>query len=326
MKKAFILAILLVLIAEIIISIPLLLYTPAGKNIYGYFNPTPTATPNPILTASGTPPAFKSSIAYLLDNDTGRTLVDIQGEKRVPMASTTKIMTAIIALQETQPDEIVTVQQDAVNEVKKNFGSSANLVAGEKIRMIDMLYALMLPSGDDAAIAIADTISGSPQAFVTVMNTYAQKLGLRDTHYINPDGLTYYTANTHQPEPGHYTTAHDLALLASYAMKNTMFQQIVKTQTYTIPKTSDHNAHTWQNTDELIQDYPGVMGIKTGYTIEAGYCLVFEATDVKHNLIGVVLDSQAPEDRFTDAESMLTWGFGLPLRPPPTPVPTKAGQ
>jgi D-alanyl-D-alanine carboxypeptidase len=326
MKKSLVLAILLVLLAEIIISLPLLIFTPAGPSIYGYLHPTPTPTPQPILTPRGTPPALKSSIGYLLDNETMRPLIDIQSEKRVPMASTTKIMTALIALEKAQPDELVTVKQDAVDEVNKNQGSNAALAVGEKIRMIDMLYALMLPSGDDAAIAIADTISGSPQAFVTVMNNYAKKIGLKDTHYINPDGLTYYTEPGHKPNPNHYTTAHDLALLTHDAMQNPMFDQIVKTQTYAIPQTSEHNSHTWVNTDDLIQEYPGVMGIKTGYTVEAGYCLVFAATNGKHDLIGVVLDGQAPTDRFTDAQTMLTWGFNLPLLPPPTPTPTKTGK
>lgn len=326
MKKSLVLAILLVLLGEIILSLPLLIFTPAGTVIYGYLRPTPTPTPQPILTPRGTPPAIKSSIGYLLDNETMRLLIDIQGEKRVPMASTTKIMTAIIALEKAQPDELVTVKQDAINEVNNNFGSNAALRVGEKIRMIDMLYALMLPSGDDAAIAIADTMSGSPQAFVTVMNNYAKKLGMKDTHYINPDGLTYYTDPGHKPNPDHYTTAHDLALLTHYAMQNPMFEQIVKTQRYVLPKTTDHNSHSWENTDDLIQEYPGVMGIKTGYTVEAGYCLVFAATNGKHDLIGVVLNGQEATDRFSDAQAMLTWGFNLPLLPPPTPTPTRTSK
>ena len=320
MKKSIIPAILIVLLVELVIVTPIVFLTPAGSAFTGYVNgslhPTPTPTPQPILTPRGNPPTINSKIGYLLDNQTMKTLIDIQGEKRVPMASTTKIMTAVIALEQAPQNETVTVGQDAVTEVIKNEGSNANLVAGEKIRMIDMLYALMLPSGDDAAIAIADTISGSSQKFVTLMNSYAKKLGLKDTHYINPDGLTYYTDPGHKADTNHYTTAHDLALLTHYAMQNPLFEQIVKTQTYTIPKTADHNSHVWTNTDNLIEEYPGVMGIKTGYTVEAGYCLVFAATDGKHELIGVVLDGAQEDDRFTDAETMLTWGFGLPLLPP----------
>ncbi len=326
-KRTVIAIVLIVLAFEIILTLPVLLFTPAGKQVYGYLNPTPTPptptpTPLPILTPQSPPPATKSTIAYLLDNDTDRALMDVQGNKRVPMASTTKIMTAVIALEKAQPDDIVTVKQDAIDEVTKNMGSNANLVVGEKIRMIDMLYALMLPSGDDAAIVIADTISGSSKAFVPLMNTYAKRLGLKNTHYINPDGLTYYDQPGQKPDPNHYSTAEDLAKLTRYAMKNPMFEQIVKTQTYVIPQTPDHQAHTWVNTDNLLQEYPGVMGIKTGYTVEAGYCLVFEATNGHHTLIGVVLDGQDPDDRFADAQTMLTWGFHLPLQPPPTPTPT----
>jgi D-alanyl-D-alanine carboxypeptidase (penicillin-binding protein 5/6) len=328
-KRSVIAVVLMVLAVELILTIPVLLLTPAGSAVYSYLHPippTPTPTPQPILTPQGTPPTTASAIAYLLDNDTNHVLMNVQGTKRVPMASTTKIMTAVIALEKAKPDDIITVKEDAITEVVKNMGSNANLVAGEKIRMIDMLYALMLPSGDDAAITIADTISGSSQAFVTVMNTYAKKLGLKNTHYINPDGLTYYDQPGQKPDPNHYSTAEDLAKLTRYAMKNPMFEQIVKTQTYVIPQTADHNAHTWTNTDDLIQEYPGVIGIKTGHTVEAGYCLVFAATNGQHTLIGVVLDGQNPNDRFTDAQAMLTWGFNLPLRPPPMPAPTPTKQ
>ncbi len=157
--------------------------TPVGTRVLSSFG-TPTPTPKPILTIQGTPPAVGAKAAYLLDADTGHVLVNINGQQRLPMASTTKIMTALIALQTADLQQVVTVKQDAVDEVKKNQGSSAFLVVGDKIRMVDLLYALMLPSGDDAAITIADGIAGSPAKFVDIMNQYAQRMHLEtDTLY-----------------------------------------------------------------------------------------------------------------------------------------------
>ncbi|GCF09432.1 hypothetical protein KDI_29960 [Dictyobacter arantiisoli] len=302
--------------------------TPLGGKMVTTINPpppTPTPTPLPVLSALGsTPPTLKSPIAYLLDVDTNDTLLSIRGTEQVPMASTTKIMTAVIALEKSDPNQIVTVRNDAVKEVTENFGSSAGLKAGDKVRMIDLLYGLLLPSGDDAAIAIADAISGSPTNFTKVMNDYTHKLHLTHTHYINPDGLTYYDyGKNKQADPNEYSTAADLAQLARYAMRNPRFAQIVQIQHYVLPATADHQAYNWDTTDELLALYPGIIGIKTGYTLEAGSCLVFAARDGKHTLIGVLLQGKAKEDRFTDAPLLLDWGFALPMREP-TPTPTLA--
>ncbi|HYX48795.1 MAG TPA: serine hydrolase, partial [Ktedonobacteraceae bacterium] len=211
-----------------IILVPIFTFTPIGKSFFNGstltptptfipFTPTPTPKPTPILTAKGTPPAITGSEAILLDNDTGHILYESNGEKPVPMASTTKIMTALIAIQVGDLNSLVTVHKDAVNEVILNDGSGANLHAGDQLTLRDLLYGLMLPSGDDAAIAIADTVGGSPSNFVNMMNLFAYRLHLFQTHFINPDGLTYYDANR-QPIPGHYTTPYDLVRLASYAM------------------------------------------------------------------------------------------------------------
>ncbi|MBV9259655.1 MAG: D-alanyl-D-alanine carboxypeptidase [Ktedonobacteraceae bacterium] len=314
-----ILAIILLLFATVLlIGVGALLsITPVGAHVLSSFGP-PTPTPVPILTVQGTPPAIGAKAAYLLDADTGHTLVNINGQQRLPMASTTKIMTALITLQTADLNQVVTIKQDAINEVKKNQGSSAQLVVGDKIRLADLLYALMLPSGDDAAITIADTVAGSSVQFVDMMNQYAQRLHLRQTHYINPDGLTYMTVQG-KPDPNHYTSAADLAQLTRIALSNPLFAQIVQLQEYKLPATAYHHAYDWMTTDTLLSRYPGAIGVKTGFTPEAGYCLVFSATDGEHHLIGVVLNDSAtdPNVRFTDARKLLDWGFALPLRPPP---------
>jgi D-alanyl-D-alanine carboxypeptidase (penicillin-binding protein 5/6) len=246
--------------------------------------------------------------------DTGHVLADIHGEQPLPMASTTKIMTALIAIQTANLDQFVTIGQDAYDEVHLRDGSSAQLVVGDQLTLKDLLYGLMLPSGDDAAIAIADALAGSPENFVQRMNLFAYRLHLFQTHYLDPDGLTIYTANG--PDPDHYSTAADLTRLARYAMSIPLFAQIVKTPLYTVAATALHHAYHWTTTNTLLEAYPGATGIKTGYTVEAGYCLVFSATRNDHHLIGTVLDDTDDAHRFNDAKALLDWGFSLPLLPP----------
>ncbi len=313
-----VLAIILLLLAlSIGIAAPILALTPLGTHILQNFSPTPTPRPSPILTVRGTPPPVSAKAVYLLDADTGHVLDDFNGEQRLPMASTTKIMTALIAIETANLDQIVTIHRDAIDEVQKHSGSTAFLVVGDQIRLKDLLYGLMLPSGDDAAIAIADAVSGSPAQFVQVMNNYAHKLHLTQTHYINPDGLTYMTPQG-QPDTNQYMSAADLAHLTRYALSNPLFAQIVELQHYVLAPTAVHHAYTWDSIDTLLSIYPGATGVKTGYTNEAGYCLVFSATSAGHHLVGVVLHESSSDQRFADAKTLLDWGFNLPLLPPPT--------
>lgn len=317
-------SVLLLLAICLLILIPIMAFTPVGRRVLPFLAPSPTPTPQPVLTPKGPPPAIDSATAYyLLDADSGNTLANLNGQKRLPMASTTKIMTAIISIEKGNLDQVVTVRQDAVDEVKKNEGSSAQLVVGDKIQLKDLLYGLMLPSGDDAAIAIADAIAGSPPKFVNLMNAYARQLHLTQTHYSNVDGLTYLTPQG-KPDPNLYTSAADLARLTHYALSNSLFAQIVQLQQYVLPATSTHHAYVWDTTDTLLGIYAGATGVKTGYTVEAGYCFVFAATSGGHHLIGVLLhdSDKNPDQRFTDAKTLLNWGFSLPVLPPPTPTAT----
>ena len=254
--------------------------------------------------------------------------MDVNGEQRLPMASTTKIMTTLLVLEKGNLNQLVTIREDAIKEVIDNQASTANLVVGDQIRMLDLLYGLMLPSGNDAAIAIADAMSGSVPAFVEQMNNYAHKLKLNNTHFISPNGLTSLLANG-TPNPNHYTTAADLAKLTRYAMQTPLFEQIVRLQEYELPTTVAHHSYHWVTTNKFLSTYPGATGVKTGYTVEAGYCLVFAARRNGHSLIGVLLhdgDSDTEADRrFTDAATVLDWGFQLPLLPPtPSVTPQSA--
>lgn len=343
MGRRILALVLLIVGLGIAIMTPVLAFTPVGSNLANNLfpapptptptpipplpSPTPTPPPKPILTVEGTPPTVHAKSAYLLDADTGHTLDDFNGEVPLPMASTTKIMTAIIAIQAGNLDRLVTIHQDAPDEVNLNSGSTAQLKVNDQIPLRYLLYGLLLPSGDDAAIAIADAVAGSPTNFVNIMNITAYRLHLFQTHYINPDGLTYKDASG-QPLPGNYTTTYDLIRLAQYAMKLPLFAAIVKLSRYVLPANAVHHAYTWISTNDLLSPppdtagaaytYTGATGIKTGYTNEAGYCLVFSATRAGHNLIGIVLFSSNTDyyQRFRDAKTLLNWGFGLPLKVP----------
>ena len=315
MKRLILATILLFLAVELALAAPVLAFTPFGTRLLQDLVPPPTPSPTPILTVRGTPPAMSAQAAYLLDADTGHVLVDVQGDHRLPMASTTKIMTALIAIQTADLSQIVTIRQDAINEVQAHNGSSANLVVGDQIRLKDLLYGLMLPSGDDAAITIADAVGGTTSKFVQAMNQFARRLHLTQTHYINPDGLTYLTPQG-KPDPNQYTTAADLAHLARTAMANPFFAQLVELQHYILPASAVHHAYTWNSINTLLSTYPGATGIKTGFTVEAGYCLVFAATNGGHHLIGALMHEPDANQRFADASTLLDWGFALPLEPP----------
>jgi D-alanyl-D-alanine carboxypeptidase (penicillin-binding protein 5/6) len=259
------------------------------------------------LTQHGPPPITSAFTAYLVDADTSRVLTDSNGEKPLPMASTTKIMTALIAIQTGDLDQLVTIKQDAYDEVHLYDGSSANLVVGDQLPLHDLIYGLMLPSGDDAAIAIADALAQTPANFVRRMNLFALRLHLFQTHYTNPDGLTPDGTTN----PDHYTTAADLVHLTNYAMTLPLFRQVVQTQHYGVAPTAQAHAYTWDNTNKLLQIYPGASGTKTGSTQEAGYCLVFSATHANHHLVGVLLHDIDSDQRFHDAVALLNWGFGI---------------
>jgi len=281
--------------------------------IYPYPSlPMPKTAVKMMLVPVSSAPAVNATAAYLLDTNSMHILFAKDANAQLPMASTSKIMTAIIALEKTKPSSLVTVKEDAITEVQANGGSSADLVAGDIIPMDDLLYGLLLPSGDDAAIAIADSISGSPTNFAVLMNQYAKKLGLTHTHYINPDGLTYQLSNGKLSY--NYTSAADLADLMQYAMRNPAFAEIVNRQVFTLSAGNGHHAYTWNTTDDLLAEYPGATGGKTGFTSEAGYCLVFTAERNGHHLIGVLLNDSTTDisERFLEAEKLLNWGFSLP--------------
>jgi D-alanyl-D-alanine carboxypeptidase (penicillin-binding protein 5/6) len=266
-----------------------------------------TPTPLPILTVQGPTPTIAASAAYLFDADTGHILTDINGEKPLPMASTTKIMTALIAIQTADLNQLVPIKQDAYDRIYIDGGSGAYLIVGDQLSLKDLLYGLLLPSGDDAAIAITDALGGT-DAFIKRMNLFAYRLHLFQTHYTTVDGLTN--------NESHYSTAYDLAQLAQYAMRIPLFAQIVQTPEYTLAATTQHHSYDWVTTNTLLTTYLGMLGIKTGHTDAAGWCMVFAARRAGHELIGAILDSPTMSQRDQDVTTLLNWGFSLPLLPP----------
>jgi D-alanyl-D-alanine carboxypeptidase len=246
----------------------------------------------PVRPAESTPPpAVSAKAVAVIDGETGRLLYDVGGHERRSPASTTKIMTAILALENADENMETVSQVDG----SRMIGSSVmGLRPGVSITMRDLLYGLMLPSGNDAAVEIARNIDGDNAAFVQRMNDKAAAIGLDNTHFVNPHGLD---------NPDHYSTAYDLAMLGRYSMGNEEFRRIVGTTDYQLAPPSSYGLH---NGNSLLAKYPGADGIKIGWTDAAGWTLVGSAERDGHRVFVTVLDSQ---DRDADAAALLDWAF-----------------
>lgn len=245
------------------------------------------------VAAAALPPQVSAEAAVLMVADTKQMLFEKKPYGIMYPASTTKIMTLITALEKGDPNSIVTVSTRAA----ACEGSSLELHTGDKLTLLNAETGMMLVSGNDAAEAIAERVAGSIPAFVDMMNANADKIKTKNTHFSNPHGL---------PDPvNHYTTAYDLALIAAYAMQNPDFVKIVSTQEYDVNFLNRNPAHV-TNTNKLLKNYPGINGIKTGYTHDAGDCLVAGAKRNGVQLIAVVLND---DYRWNDATKLLDYGF-----------------
>ena len=208
------------------------------------------------------------------------------------MASTTKIMTAIIVVENSNLDDVIEVSAKAAG----TGGSRLGLKKGDEISMRDLLYGLMLRSGNDAAVAIAEHISGNLESFADLMNAKANELNLKDTHFVTPHGLD---------NPEHYTTAYELAKIADYALKNKVIASVVATKYYTI----NINGYPKDlcNTNELLGNVNGVNGVKTGFTNNAGRCLVTSINRNGFNIITVVIQADTKKDRTKDSINLIEY-------------------
>jgi len=245
-----------------------------------------------------TPPEYglTAKSAILIEASTGRVIFEKNADAREYPASMTKMMTTILSLEMTRPDDIVHIS----NEAAAVDGSSLYLEKGDIMRMDELRQGMMLVSGNDAAVAIADAISGNVPAFVALMNKKAQEIGAVNTHFVNPNGL---------PNPQHYSTARDIAKIAAYCYRNKDFRQIVNTKEKAIHWISPNKTVTFDNTNHLLWTYSYANGIKTGYTDDAGGCLAASATVNGVTLIAVVMHTEDAADRFTAARELLDYGF-----------------
>lgn len=235
--------------------------------------------------------SISAKSAILIEQSSGKVLFEKNADERLLMASTTKIMTALVALENADPEAIVEIPTEAVGVE----GSSVYLKAGEKLRLSELLYALMLESANDAAVAIAVSVSGSVDSFVEAMNATAARLKLYDTHFENPHGLD---------SREHYTSARDLARLAAYALELPSFRQLVSSESFTV-ESGDHTRYL-HNHNRLLREYDGAIGVKTGFTKASGRCLVSAATRDNMTLIAVTIS--APND-WQEHRSLLDYGF-----------------
>lgn len=215
----------------------------------------------------------------VMEVSSGRMLFSCNENKKLPMASTTKILTAAIIIEDCSLDGIVEVPMEAAG----TEGSSVYLKTGEKYTVRQLLYGLMLRSGNDCAVTLALYHSGSIEAFADAMNDRAKRWGAENSNFTNPHGL---------PDDEHYTTAHDLAAITCHAMKNDTFREIVSTKFF--------KEKGWQNKNKMLYSYDGADGVKTGYTVKAGRCLVTSAKRGNMQLICVVLNSPDMYERSAD--------------------------
>ncbi|NEB13145.1 D-alanyl-D-alanine carboxypeptidase [Streptomyces coelicoflavus] len=257
-------------------------------------------------------PSIAAKGGFVMNNATGRSLYTKAADTKRSTGSTTKIMTAKVVL--AQPklnlDAKVTIQMAYSDYIVSKNASSARLIVGDKVTVRQLLYGLMLPSGCDAAYALADKFgSGKTRAarvksFIGKMNATAKSLGLKNTHFDSFDGIG---------NGKNYSTPRDLTKLASSAMKNSTFRTIVKTKKYTAKtKTRKGGTRTmapWTNTNTLLGSYSGAIGVKTGSGPEAKYCLVFAATRKGKTVIGTVLASSSSAQRAKDATRLMNYAF-----------------
>jgi D-alanyl-D-alanine carboxypeptidase (penicillin-binding protein 5/6) len=269
-------------------------------------SPTPTPQPDILLPAAWNappimgdtpPPPVTAAAVAVLDEASGALLYESASNDRRAPASLTKIATAIIALERGNLDAAVAVDVDSRTMTRSTV---MGLIPGDVFTLRDLLYGMMLPSGNDAALAIGRHLAGSDAAFVAEMNALADRLGLWDTHFANPHGLG---------APDHLTSARDIAMLSRYAMSVPGFAEIVATGTWTA---SGSRTLSFYNINGFLYTYPGADGLKTGYTRRAGQTIVASAMRNGHRLYVVLLN--APQ-READARALMDWAFASTVWP-----------
>ena len=243
-------------------------------------------------SANAATPTVDARAYEVVNAATGEVLLADSARKQLPMASITKLMTVLVALDRTKPSDVVVVDSDAVGV----GGSSVGLRAGERVTVRDLVAAAMVQSANDAAVALAAHVgNGDPDAFVALMNRRARELGLRSTHFERADGLD---------ATGHVSTAHDLNRLAQVAMREPAIRRLAATRNATIA--GGRALHTW---NDLLGDFPGLVGVKTGHTSDAGWCQVAAARGPGYTIYATVLGAPSRGERNADLTELLAWGL-----------------
>lgn len=242
---------------------------------------------------------LSSRSALLMDGDNNRVLYELNGYEKMPMASTTKIMTCIVTLEHGNLNDVVTVSSYAARMPDVQL----NIRAGEQYYLKDLLYSLMLESHNDVAVAIAEHVGGSVEGFATLMNDKARSLDCNNTNFVTPSGLD---------AEGHYTTARDLAVISSYAIKNEDFIKITNTPSYQFKELKQGRSFSVSNKNRFLYMMDGAIGIKTGFTSKAGYCFVGAVKRLDRTLISVVLGCGWPphkNQKWTETIRLMTYGI-----------------
>jgi D-alanyl-D-alanine carboxypeptidase len=273
-----------------LVLVLLALAAPASAAPFTYPAPVQQTFPT-----SGPPPVTAASW-ILYDESTDTVIAELNADQERAMASVTKIMTGLLAIERTEPEDLVTVSQRAADTGEKEI----ELVPGETIAMDALFKALMIHSANDAATAIAEHISGSVEAFVDLMNQRAAELGLTHTSFANPHGLD---------APNHYTSARDLLELGRIAMEMSEFAEVVKAKKLVFPPAPDGTPRTGSSTNLMLWSYPGTLGLKTGFTAQALLTYVASAEREGRRLYAVVLGSDGERAHFSDATALFDYGF-----------------
>lgn len=278
-----------ILFILLILPINILLATNLDTNDY---NPDNISTNSPSV--------------ILMDANTGKILYSKDAFSKMYPASTTKLMTAILTLENCKLNDVVTVSHNAIFSIPVGY-SHASLQEGEELTVEQLLNVLLIPSANDAAVALAEHVSGSEEEFVNLMNNKAKELGCLNTHFVNPNGVH---------NENHYSTAYDLALIGRYAMKFEDIMRIAMVNQYTLPKTNkyDEANRIFNTTNGLVTTngeyyYENANGLKTGYTDKSGYCIVATAEKDGLTLLEVVLGSESIKERYEDCINLFDYGF-----------------
>ena len=277
----------------------------AASAALGAAAPAARATVSSVAASSGGPSGVGAWSAAVENAATGRLLWSRGLNTERPMASITKVMTAYLVIRAGHLDRAITIPAAVTGYVRAHNASNAGLRPGDRLTPRQLLYALMLPSGADAAYALAKAYGPGLTAFVAKMNATARLLGMTRTHFSNFDGLPYPTPYSN------YSTAANLLVLGRAAMSLAAFRPVAAQRSYRLAAGSGHHAYRWKNLNPLLGRYPGAIGIKPGYTGAAGQCLLFEATRNGHSVIGVILHSFGSISSISaaDATRLLNWAF-----------------